>query len=252
MRRARRGTWLGVALTLVSCDEARPNLTPVARAELRDHEPVGQGAYVVDYGGEPVELVLDGSASDDPDGRITEYLWMSGTRDPSGAPGRYVQAGEGRDWPEDGRTTQVVLPEGFWTFHLYVRDDGGAVSDPATLRITVGDPPPIPDRPDGGTDDDGGAAVGDADACTETIDGYAAVSEACSACICNGPGACADLAVSECDESCWDLVACTLGCVGRDPISCVPSECAAHLGQLTNALAIVDCTLPCEVACALP
>ena len=119
------------------------NRAPFAVAEVQGHEvvPGMSGYYEINLSDSTLELTLDASKSSDPDGdEIVEYIWISGTLDPNGAPGRYVPPGEDEGWPADSVTTKVTLTEGIWVFHLYVRDNNGGLSSPATVEIVIGNP----------------------------------------------------------------------------------------------------------------
>jgi hypothetical protein len=70
-----------------------------------------------------VRVLLDGSASKDPDGTIAGYLW-TGTPDPA-----------------DVVSPPVDLTTGTYTFTLVVTDNKGATSQPSTVSVTVNQPP---------------------------------------------------------------------------------------------------------------
>lgn len=121
------------------------NLTPVASA--------GE-SQVVPYNGSPVEVTLDGSGSSDADGQIVDYLWFS-------ADGVELDGGGvGRAGPDpDNRVRPTVsLDQGMWLFTLWVRDNAGAVSDPDSVQITVGEPAAC--DPIGCEDENGPPALG--------------------------------------------------------------------------------------------
>jgi hypothetical protein len=107
-------------------------------------------ATQTEYPQAPATVMLDGSRSTD-DGKITQWHWLSATKDPAGKPGRYVPPdvpeAQRPGWPADGMTSSVQLPEGIWKFSLWVTDDQGVTGDAATVEIFVGNP----DRPTGGT-----------------------------------------------------------------------------------------------------
>ena len=191
-------------LAVVGCREnlsVERNQAPVARAELQGYDIMVQPTtpqylareiYLVplEDGVTEMDLVLDASESTDVnDDEIVEYIWISGTEFPDGSPGRYIPPderltqeeideahvnGEQLDaWPMDGITTTVTLIEGDWWFHVYARDEHGALSEPATIHLIVGDPLPIGAVPgeddagmgdDAGLDDDAGDAGMDIDA----------------------------------------------------------------------------------------
>ena len=89
--------------------------------------PVGQAT---------IDVVLDGTASNDPDGTVVSYVW-TGTPD-----------------PDDASTTAVTLPVGTHIFTLVVTDNDGAQSDPDTVTITIGETPNNPPVAHAGTDQD--------------------------------------------------------------------------------------------------
>jgi hypothetical protein len=92
--------------------------------------------------GSTVEVVLDGTASHDMDGTIVAYRWLSATLLDAGA-GREIPPGEHADWPEDVAKPHVKLGAGNWSFALWVTDNKGAVSDPDSIELIVGDAPEI-------------------------------------------------------------------------------------------------------------
>ena len=82
-------------------------------------------------GSVPLTVTFSGSGSSDPDaGDVISYLWDFG----------------------NGTTAETAVPsvkktywhDGTYTATLRVRDVAGAVSDPATIRIDVGNTPPVP------------------------------------------------------------------------------------------------------------
>lgn len=80
-------------------------------------------------------VTLDGRRSNDEDGSITRYRWLSGTV-------TVVDAGIQRaefDLPNSA-TPSITLGPGVWTFTLWVEDNEGAISDPDTVVITIGEP----------------------------------------------------------------------------------------------------------------
>lgn len=132
-------------------DNVPSNLTPIAHAGDMQTFP---------YAGSPVAVTLDGSRSDDPDGEIVRYHWLSGNRGDGGA-------GRGGPDPEDVVSPNVLLGEGLWTFVLYVTDNDEGVSEPATVTIRIGAAPG-----DAGARPDGGSAL---DASTPSIDSGASL-----------------------------------------------------------------------------
>jgi len=153
VRTLRRG-WFALACFALGCsDEAlirEFNDVPLAVATVYD--PIsgatldvapdgGLAPLTFPYAGAPVRIILDARGSRDPDGQITSYRWLSGTRTPDGGvPGRLVPAGQPVDWPADEVMPAVELGPGLWTFTLWVRDERDAWSVPDTLRVVIGSP----------------------------------------------------------------------------------------------------------------
>ncbi|HWW82941.1 MAG TPA: hypothetical protein VNZ26_05020, partial [Vicinamibacterales bacterium] len=106
----------------------------------------GAAELMFDYTGSPVMVTLDGSYSSDSDGSIVAYQWLSATPAPDGGTQlpdgstmlRFVPAGAAPNWPGTAERPQVELGEGIWSFSLWVTDNRGAVSQPDTIKITVG------------------------------------------------------------------------------------------------------------------
>jgi hypothetical protein len=150
--RHHRRAGLGLVCILSACaDEAiirEFNDLPVAVATVFDPAtgatldvaPDGGLAPVTfPYAGTPVRIVLDARGSRDPDGHITSYRWLSGTRTPdAGVPARLVPPGQPSDWPGDEVMPAVDLGPGLWTFSLWVRDERDAWSVPDTIRVVIG------------------------------------------------------------------------------------------------------------------
>ena len=157
------------------------NDAPVADAKLLkmgmpvEQERDGSIAQLVfPYAGQPVSITLDGNSSYDPNGKITGYRWLSGTRTPdAGLPPPWRPDGGMAPMPflrmesmgMDGALREaaptIMVGAGVWAFSLWVVDDQGTWSSPDTIRFIVGDPP-APPR-DGGMEGgvgDGGANDG--------------------------------------------------------------------------------------------
>lgn len=259
-----------LALAALGCD---PNLAvregnrqPIADARVLGM--TGQNA-VVDYRGAPVAITLDGSFSNDRDGRIVKYRWLSGklaagpqsgagsggaagsgqaagsgaaTRDEDagvqqpGVAHRWVPAGGDEDWPDDVEQPKVTLPEGEYAFVLWVEDDDGSISTPSTLKVTVRTPldPAL-------------------QMCVANV--YPEVAATCKSCICATSDACRDTLTSMtvCDATCWGL----LSCIGSKcptymsggDTSCLVNNCSAFLGAGAAAGMIAPCLVPCRDKC---
>jgi hypothetical protein len=99
----------------------------------------------IPYAGSPVTVLLDGTLSKDEDGRIVDYRWMAGDI-PSSV--RYAGngmvdgggAGPFTGDPAAGPMAQVALPEGEFKYSLWVLDNDGYASRPATVTATVETP----------------------------------------------------------------------------------------------------------------
>jgi hypothetical protein len=148
---ARCCAWFGLCLSSGCADEAiiqRFNDLPLAVATVFDPATGGSLDVAADgglapvtfpYAGAPVRIVLDARGSHDPDGQITSYRWLSGTRTPdAGVPARAVPSGQTLDWPADEVMPAVDLGPGLYTFTLWVRDERGAWSLPDTIRVVIG------------------------------------------------------------------------------------------------------------------
>lgn len=113
----------------------------------------------------PATVMLDASPSMD-DGVITKWQWLSATPNADGTPARRLPDGiTDKAWPDDTQRPTVTLPEGYWLFNLWVTDDRGAISDPYTLCVTVGNPAGMPPKscvatPAGGAAGMGAAGMG--------------------------------------------------------------------------------------------
>ncbi len=134
----------GCRQTYVDADNNR-RPTAVARAFDPTGERVDSSANegvgpIFPFEGEPVEVKLDGRGSRDEDGKIDSYRWLSATLLDGGVD-RLVPENESTDWPDDVAQPSVTLGEGVWSFSLWVTDDQGAISDPDTIRVIVGEPP---------------------------------------------------------------------------------------------------------------
>jgi Secretion system C-terminal sorting domain/PKD domain len=84
---------------------------------------------------------IDGSASSDPDGTITNYAWVK-----ISGPGAGVITN-----PSSVSTTVTGLVQGIYLFELTVTDNNGA-TDKDTMQVTVNAAPNIPPNADAGND----------------------------------------------------------------------------------------------------
>ncbi len=247
-----------------ACRESRlvmtPNRTPTALAQVIGPDGKAARSAQFDYSGQDVEVTLDGSGSDDMDGAIVTYRWLSGNPVPpdgglgnlstektlpdgsvkvTNAGGRYVPDGEMPNWPDDVAKPTVKLGEGTWTFVLWVIDDRGGVSDPSTVTITIGNPNPL-DNP----------AV---KMCADNV--YSGVPDSCKTCVCNISDDCRkNVVMSVCDENCWGLIQCiALKCptfVMDMNISCLTTNCNDFLAKGgTGATAAGGCVAMCASDC---
>jgi hypothetical protein len=146
--------WAALLLCALGCTE-NPVIEDANKVPLADAGP----DQVIPFQGAAVTVLLDASRSFDTDGTIVEYRWLSATRPPGGGSGRYWPPGETMDWPADGRTTMVSLPEGVWVFSLQVTDDAHATSRQDTVTITVGNAP-VAGSGAGGANGGGGNGAG--------------------------------------------------------------------------------------------
>jgi len=93
----------------------------------------------------PADFTLDGSASSDPDGNITGFLWTK-----IEGPENYALAD-----PRNMKTAVTGLTEGTYTFRLAVTDNRDATStDDITVTVKGVKDPGIPDDPDDPDDPD--------------------------------------------------------------------------------------------------
>lgn len=229
------------------------NQIPIADARvIRNGESVnarmdgGAAALEFPYNNAPVTITLDGSQSYDPDGTIVAYHWLSGTLAPDGGiklPDgglslRWIPPGAPLNWPGDMAKPQVSLGEGIWSFTLWVVDNGGAISNPDSIQITVGN---VVDP-----------AV---QQCADTV--VASEPEACKQCVCMQGDKCrAAVMASACDQTCWNLVNCVaahcpdfMAMSAKGDYSCLTSSCSAYVGGSTGATPVAPCFNPCMKEC---
>jgi hypothetical protein len=257
------GTILGAALAALGCTEELgvplANQAPIAQAGV-----VGMmgSSIEVEYNGMPIDFSLDGSGSNDSDGAIVKYTWLSGelaipaasSGSASGASGssgasgaavggspaaaggiggvhlRAVPSGEAPDWPDDVKQPMVSLDEGQHAFVLWVTDNKGAVSAPSTVKITVGQP------------------VDAIMTCEASVP--AAVPPACAQCACSESDQCRTATLG-CNADCWTLI----DCIGRMcptlDMTCIVTNCPTAIAGGTAATALGPCLMgSCSAACA--
>ena len=229
------------------------NQPPVADARvLRDGKSVnertdGAAALKFDFSGTPVAITLDASKSYDSDGSITTYRWLSGNlagdggiplASGMGVSRRWVPDGESPDWPDDVVAPSVELGQGIWAFTLWVIDNGGAISTPDTLRITVGSVvDPVVQQ------------------CSDHV--LSTEPEACRQCVCAQSDMCRTSVTSDvCDQTCWDLINCVasncpdfVAMAGKMDYSCLTANCSAFLAGVTAATPAGACFRACPTDC---
>jgi len=108
------------ATTTTSTTQPAANLKPIADAR-------GGGTFFVPDNGDPVQVTLNGSHSDDLDGDVVAYDWTLSSGSGSGAV------------PSDVSNPTVTLAQGQYTYCLAVRDDDGAWStNESCVTVTIG------------------------------------------------------------------------------------------------------------------
>jgi hypothetical protein len=215
-----------LALAATSCrdaplaDNVRSNTSPIANA--------GE-AQQLDYGGSPVSVTLDASGSSDGDGQIVGYRWLSGNKGDGGI-------GRGGPDPDDVEKPALQLDRGVWAFTLFVFDDAGGVSLPATVSITVGD-----------------AVSPEVSECAGGA--LPAISADCRTCACGVSDTCRT-AIAGCNQGCWDFFTCEqkscADLTGDELANCVRSNCSAFFGGVAQYMAVEPCIAQgeCAEACA--
>ncbi|HLK37873.1 MAG TPA: hypothetical protein VKU41_14025 [Polyangiaceae bacterium] len=230
------------------------NQSPIADARVvRDGQSVsakmdgGAALLTFDFTGAPVPLTLDASHSYDPDGTITAYRWLSGTLAPDGGTVlpdggvelRWLPPDAAPDWPGNTAQPQVELGQGIWYFTLWVTDNQGAVSNPDTIKITIGNVvDPVVQQ------------------CADAV--VSTEPEACRQCLCKQSDMCrAAVVATACDATCWNLVNCiAANCPNfammqaMGDYSCVTANCSAYTGGASGATPVAPCFSACTSECA--
>jgi PKD repeat protein len=149
---------------------------------------------------------------------------------PDGAP---------KGWPADEANPTVnITAAGIYAFNLWVTDDDGSVSEPDTIKFTVG------------------SAVDPAVmACVESV--FPDVTPECAECMCS-KGAMCQMAVTEtaCNADCWGLIRC-IGAMCPDfmpggPTDCVVGMCMPFLAGAMAAGPAGMCVRMCVDVCRAP
>jgi hypothetical protein len=188
---------------------------------------------VDESGAAMVTVVLDGSGSTDSDGEVVSWRWFSATAGPDG--GVALPEGADSSWPEDVANPQLELPDGVWTFSLWVIDEHGAVSEPDTVVIRVGISDPR------------------VAACAmEVVD---SVSDPCKTCVCSVDDECrTNIVASVCDQTCWDLLDCTAAeCpdfAQTMDLNCILANCSEFLASGMAAMSAGRCVIECADVCS--
>jgi hypothetical protein len=133
-------------LTLGACSKFEiENAPPVAVAQVLVNGTAANIEEPIPFMGAPLAITLDGNASTDEDGRVASYRWLQ--TDVSNieryAGNGLVDAGTLPPFagdPPAGPAPSVSLGEGTYQYSLWVTDDEGAVSEPATVEFTIKTP----------------------------------------------------------------------------------------------------------------
>jgi hypothetical protein len=140
MNRARSWTLLFVATALLSsaCSDFEiKNKLPIAVATaVVGGMPVMPGK-AIPYNGSPVAVTLSSAGSKDPDGSISRLLWMRTDVTPSQRYGIGDAGVAAAGDPPAGNNPMVMLDLGKHRFSLWVFDNDGRTSAPATLNLEV-------------------------------------------------------------------------------------------------------------------
>ena len=126
-----------VVAGLACKDTETGNAPPKGVIEVLVDGEVVNTAMPIPYEGDPVELVLSGSKSEDSDGTIAKYEWR---RTDVSAAVRNGTADGGAPFDGDPGVKEkatVVLDEGSYRFTLYVTDDDGAIGVPVSVSLSL-------------------------------------------------------------------------------------------------------------------
>jgi hypothetical protein len=143
---------LALGLAAAGCLKVESNKPPVAKIVVRQGSDTIAASDSIKFNGAAIKITLDGKDSSDADGNVVEYLWMR-TDVPASA--RSADSGIAPD--EDGGVKSIVPPftgdpepkvavevtlkvAGKYRYSLWVTDDDGAVSAPASVTLNVAAP----------------------------------------------------------------------------------------------------------------
>jgi len=142
-----------VGLALSGCLRLHiDNKPPMAEIWLNGAAVAKSGSpaatVTIPYAGAPVSLVLDGSKSSDPDGQVTSFKWQ---RTDIPAASRWADGGvpppdsglpifSPAEDPPSGNSASLTLDKGKARYSLWVMDNSGTISAPATVTLNVAEP----------------------------------------------------------------------------------------------------------------
>lgn len=237
-------------IVLAGCSEFEiKNKPPVARAQVLVNGMPYDTSAPIDFAGSPIAITLDATMSSDPDGDITQYLWLDTTvsnavRYGFADAGTPAFAGD----PPPVQSPQLMLGEGEYQYSVWVTDNEKMTSEPATLSFTIVTPTMyMPDA-----------------AC---VTGYASAEPRCGECVCTPAAMTGCLETYQvCFENadpmfatlCSAVVACAQakGCSGS---ACYMGGCMAEIDAASTYMGgtLADCAAadpganPCAAASQL-